>query len=240
MNTVQNEKSAKVKSAKKAKNNSTQTHLRIAEIKNDTVILKNGGSRAVIQTNSVNFNLKSEDEQMAIIKAYQSFLNTLDFPVQIVVQSKKLDLDNYLADLTKVGEAQQNPLLQKQTYDYIEYIRRLLEFADIMSKAFYVVVPYNGTTGDDNAKGFISFFRKFLQRLGLRDNDSKFMKRKKDFDHLKKGLDHRVNTISAGLENCGLKVSQLNTQQLIELYYGAYNPEVARLQKLTDMSDFKF
>jgi hypothetical protein len=238
MNTVLNEKSAKVKNAKKAKNNATQTHLRIAEIKNDVVILKNGATRAVLQTNSVNFNLKSEDEQMAIIKAYQSFLNTLDFPVQIVVQSKKLDLDNYLSDLTKVAEQQKNPLLQKQTYDYIEYIKRLLEYADIMSKSFYVVIPYNGAAGDDKAKGFLSFFNKFLQRLGLRDNDSKFTQRKKQFEHLKKGLDNRVNTIAAGLENCDLKVKRLNTQELIELYYGAYNPEIARLQKLTDVTEF--
>lgn len=234
MNTVLNEKDSKVKNPKKSGNNSTQNFLRIAEIKNDTVILKNGASRAVLQTNSINFNLKSEDEQMAIIQAYQSFLNTLDFPVQIVVQSKKLDLDNYLNDLTKTAETQENPLLQKQTYDYIDYIKRLLEYADIMSKAFYVVIPYNGTLGDDKPTGFIAFFNKFLQRIGLKETDSKFIKRKKDFENLKKGIDHRVNIISAGLENCGLKVNRLNTQELIELYYTANNPEIARLQKILE------
>lgn len=236
-NTVLNEKDSKVKAAKKSKGNATQNHLRIAEIKNDTVILKNGGSRAVIETNSINFNLKSEDEQNSIIQAYQSFLNTLDFPVQIVVRSKKLDLDNYLNDLSGVAEKQTNPLLQKQTFDYIEYIKRLLEYADIMNKSFYVVIPYNGSAGDEKPSGFLAFFQKFIQRLKGKETDSEYLKNKKQFQSLKKGLDHRVNIVTAGLENCGLKANKLSTQELIELYYYSYNPELARLQKLDNLSD---
>lgn len=234
---VLNEKDAKVKNPKKAGVSPTQNHLRIAEIRNDTVILKNGGSRAVLETNSVNFNLKSEDEQTAIIKGYQSFLNTLDFPVQIVVKSKKLDLDNYLNDLTTTAEKQENALLQQQTYDYIDYIKRLLEYADIMNKSFFVVIPYNGILGDEKPSGFIAFFQKFWQRIRGKQSDSTYLKQKKQFESLKKGLDSRVNTVIAGLENCGLKVNRLTTQELIELYYNSYNPELARLQKITNLSE---
>lgn len=236
-NTVVNAKDSKVKNAKKIAGNSTQNHLRIAEIKNDTVILKSGGSRAVLETTSVNFNLKSEDEQNAIIQSYQSFLNNLNFPVQILVRSKKLDLDSYLNELSEIAEKQENPLLQKQTYDYIEYIKRLLEYADIMSKSFYVVVPYNGASLDDKPGGFIEFFRKFLQRLKGKQTDSDFIRQKKQFVGLKKGLDHRVNIVTASLENCGVKVNRLNTQELIELYYNSYNPELSRLQKISNMSE---
>lgn len=224
----------KVKDAKKTEKTATQNHLRIAEIKNDTVILRNGGIRAVLETTSINFNLKSEPEQNAIIQSYQSFLNTLDFPIQIVVKSKKLDLDNYLSSLTDIAEKQENALLQKQTYDYIEYVKRLLEYADIMSKSFYVVVPYESFSS--SSAGLFSIFTKFLQRLKGKDTESDFLKRKKEFDQLKKGLDHRVNQAIAGLENCGLKVERLNTSKLVELYYGSYNPETSRTQKVSDVA----
>jgi len=226
---LKNEEKAKVKAAKKAPKTSTQLHLRISEIRNDTVVLKNGGIRAVLETNSINFNLKSEPEQTAIIQSYQSFLNTLDFQVQIVVQSKKLDLDNYLANLKGIAEKQPNPLLQKQTFEYVEYIQRLLEYADIMDKRFYVVVPYESFKSQK-----VSFITKLLQRLKLKESESDFLKHKKEFVKLKKGLDHRVNTVLAGLENCGLQVERLNTKELVELYYKSYNPELARNQKLRD------
>lgn len=222
----------KVKAASKAAKTSTQLHLRIAEVRNDTVVLKNGGVRAVLECDSINFNLKSEPEQEAIIRSYQSFLNTLDFPIQIVVQSKKLDLDNYLDGLKAKGEKQENPLLQRQTLEYVEYIERLLEYADIMDKRFYVVVPYESFKSQK-----VSFFGKLLSRLKLKQTESDFARRRKEFETLKKGVDHRVNTVQAGLEACGLKVERVETQGLIELFYKSYNPELARSQKLDNMSD---
>jgi hypothetical protein len=230
---VQNEKKSKVKGGKKAKKTSTQIHLRVAEITNDTIILKNGAVRSVLDVSSINFSLKSEDEQTGIIKAYQNFLNTLDFPLQIVVQSKKLDLDNYLADLKKRGESQENPLLQDQTFQYVDYIERLLEYADIMEKNFYVVVPYETVSSTK-----VSMFTKFLQRMKLKQTSSDYEKRKKSLANLKKSLDSRVSTVIAGLETCGLKVNRLKTQELIELMYKSYNPETARNQKVKDVSDF--
>src|SRR3990167_11484647 len=110
-------------------------HLQIAELRDNLAVLKNGGIRAVLKTSSVNIHLKSEDEQNAIIYSYQNFLNTLEFPVQIIVRSKKLDLDDYIDKLKGIAEKQTNPLLIDQTMEYVDYIQRLIEYADIMQRS---------------------------------------------------------------------------------------------------------
>lgn len=209
----------------------TQLHLRIAEIRNDTVILKNGGLRAILKVSSMNFNLKSEAEQTAIIYSYQSFLNTLEFPVQIVVRSRKLDLDVYIDKLKKIAEKQTNNLLQKQTYDYIDYIQRLIEYADIMEKEFYVVVPM-----DPPRTASQNFIEKFWIRMHPADSITSIVSRHKEFEELKKTLNQRVTTVSSALENCGLKVELLPTSDIIALFYQIYNPITARNEKVDDMS----
>lgn len=227
MNTLLNAPKSKVKGAKNNVNSSTQRHLRISEITNDTLILKNGGVRAVLEVSAVNFNLKSEAEQTAIISSYQSFLNTLEHPVQIVVQSRKLELDGYLNNLSEKAESQENPLLKQQTLEYVDYIKRLLEYADIMEKKFYVVIPYESLSKKKN-----SIFGKFMDRMKGKETYSDYVYKKKNFKRLKKGLESRVNTIQAGLENCGLKVRTLETTELIKLYYSSYNPDVSRSQNI--------
>ena len=122
---------------------STQRFLQIAEVRDNVLVLKNGGVRTILKTSSINFNLKSEAEQNSIIYAYQNFLNSLEFPIQIVVRSKKLEIDEYLEKIRGYGDKQPNPLLKKQTLEYVEYIKKLVEYADIMEKEFYVVVPYD-------------------------------------------------------------------------------------------------
>lgn len=212
--------------AKKDKKQSTQMHLKIAEIHDDTVVLKSGGLRTILKTSSVNLNLKSEEEQNAVIYSYQNFLNTLEFPIQIVIRSKKLDLENYIEKLKKIGVKQQNPLLQKQTFEYIEYISRLVEYADIMEKQFYVVIPHD-PLGQEK-KGFLA---SFLENIFPQDSVTKINARKRQFDELKKRLTQRVNVVKAGLEACGLRVQELGTQELIELFYETYNPLTSRSQK---------
>jgi type IV secretory pathway VirB4 component len=216
-----------VKEGKKGKAESTQTHLKIAEIHDGTVVLKNGGLRAVLKTSSVNLNLKSEEEQNAVIYSYQNFLNTLEFPIQIVVRSKRLDLENYIEKLKKIGVKQGNPLLQKQTFEYTEYISRLVEYADIMEKQFYVVIPQ-----DPFGQERRGFLKSFLESIFPQDTVSKIQTRQKQFEELKKRLSQRVNTVRSGLENCGLRVEELNTEELIELYYETYNPLTSRSQRI--------
>lgn len=221
-----------VKQAKNAAAAATQMHIRVAEIHDDIVILKNGSIRAVFEVGSINFNLKSEDEQNAIIYSYQGFLNTLEFPVQIVVRSKKLDLDNYLADLQKKGDKQQNPLLQTQTFEYVSYIKRLLEYANIMEKKFYVVVPY-----DPLRARKATFIQRFLERFKTAQSVFDVLKRRREFEELKKGISPRINVIKTGLENCGLAVNQLTTDELIKLFYQSYNPVTSRGEKVEKVAD---
>jgi len=230
-NIQENTKNAKVKKANSNPSAATQSHIRIAEIQSDTVMLKNGAVRAVLEVNSINFSLKSEQEQESIIASYQSFLNTLEFPVQIMIQSKKIDLDNYIEEIRLKGENQENPLLKRQTLEYAEYIRRLLEYVDIMDKKFYVIVPYESLLTQKS-----TMFTKFLERLKQQEGRADYLKRKKNFEKLVENLEARVGTVQSGLENCGLKVSRLNTKQLVKMYYGAYNPVLARQQKLSDQT----
>jgi len=213
--------------------NSTQSHLRIGEIKNNTLVLKNGGIRGVIKTTSINFNLKSEQEQQAIIYAYQGFLNSLEFPIQIIIRSKKLNIDDYIAQVEKLGEKQENKLLQEQTFEYAQYVKRLVEYADIMEKEFYVVVPYDPARAAVKANGIQSFF----QRLSPKDNIGEIKKRQKEFTQVEKGLNQRMNVVESGLEACGLKTERLNTEQLIKLFYDSYNPNIYRSTKIKDLEN---
>lgn len=223
---------ASVKSKKANLKTSTQFHLQVAEIRDDTVVLKNGGLRTVLSSSSINLNLKSEDEQNAVIYSYQNFLNSLEFPVQIVVRSKKLDLDDYVEKMKKLGAKQSNPLLQKQTFEYIEYISRLVEYADIMEKEFYVVVPQ-----DPYGQEKKGFFATVKDRLFPGDSAAKIKTRHKQFMELKKKLSQRVNLVRSGLESCGLRIDELDTKALIELFYETYNPLSSREQKLDSKSE---
>ncbi|MBP9717853.1 hypothetical protein KBD59_01000 [Candidatus Gracilibacteria bacterium] len=207
----------------------TQLHLRISEIRDNTVVLKNGGLRAVLKVSSINFNLKSEDEQNAIIYSYQAFLNTLEFPVQVVIRSRKLDLDTYIEKLRKMGEKQSNTLLQRQTYEYIEYVQRLIEYADIMEKEFYVVIPMDPARASKP-----SFVQSFWDRMHPAETIGAIMKKHQEFEQLKKTLTQRVLTSSTSLENCGLKVEQLKTTELIAMFYQIFNPMTARNEKVED------
>jgi hypothetical protein len=220
-----NQKAAQVAS-------STQTHLRIAEIRDSVVVLKNGGVRCVLKTSSINFNLKSEQEQNAIIYSYQGFLNSLEFPIQILVRSKKLDIDNYIDQVYELSEKQENKLLQEQTVEYAQYIRRLVEYSDIMEKEFFVIVPYDPPRAQN-----VSKIQSFFQRLSPKDSYNEVKRRRTEFNDLKKSLLQRVNVVQAGLENCGLSVDILDTLELINLFYESYNPKTSRDQKLRDLEN---
>jgi hypothetical protein len=218
--------SVRASQAKKTPALSTQMYMKISEIRDDTLVLKNGGVRAILAVSSINFNLKSEEEQNAIVYSYQGFLNTLEFPIQVVIRSKKLDIDEYLDKLKKIGEKQTNPLLQRQTYEYVEYIAKLVEYADIMQKEFFVVVPYDPFRAQK-----MNSIQKFFQDMQPKDSYETIKRRHDEFEQLKKGLNQRVSTVKVGLENCGIKVKQLVTKDLIEVFYNIYNPTVARYEK---------
>jgi hypothetical protein len=223
-----------IKKAKKSPMASTQMYMKIAEIRDDTIVLKNGGIRSLLKVSSINFNLKSEEEQNAITYSYQGFLNSIEFPIQIVIRSKKLDIDSYIDTLSEIGTKQTNDLLQKQTYEYMDYIQRLVEYADIMEKQFYVVVPY-----DPFRSKKPTILQRFFQNMKPKDTQGELKKRHSEFAQLKKSLGQRTNIVKSGLEGCGLHVDQLKTQELIELFYEVYNPLSARNQKIDNLDDIK-
>lgn len=209
----------------------TQNFLDIAEIKDDTVVMKDGTLRAVLLASSINFALKSEDEQNAVVESYISFLNNLAFTLQIVIQSRELDIENYLEFLKSKEKEQTNKLLKLQTGEYIEYIKELTSLGKIMNKRFYIVVPYNALS--DKKKNFLSQLSEALKPA------TSIKLKEKTFLRYQEMLDRRIDSVAGGLESMGINVVRLDTQSLIELYYRTYNPETSRNQSLGDMDKMR-
>lgn len=210
---------------------SCQQYLKIADIKDNTVMLKDGSVRAVIKIYSINFDLKSEQEQNSLVYSYQQFLNTLEFPIQIIIKSKKLDIMGYLEKMNKVYQAQTNDLMKNLTLNYINYVGKLVEIADIMQKEFYVVVPADPIA---IAKS-LNPLEKLFRALNPKDKPSDYAQRMQDFESIKKRLDQRTQSVINGFSNMGLKTERLNTYKLIELYYKCYNPDLYEAAKLNNL-----
>lgn len=205
----------------------TSSYLDIAEIHDNTVVMKDGSLRSVLLCSSVNFALKSEDEQNATIQAYVTFLNSIEAPLQIVVQSRKLNIDGYLAKLEQLEKQQTNELLRVQIGEYLSYIRELISLGDIMTKRFYVVVQY-----DPRSDKRRSWWRRFLSIFTAAEQ---VKVSRQDFLKYAEALERRVGFINSGLTSMGLTAVRLDTQGLIELYYTTYNPEVREQQKLAPL-----
>lgn len=210
---------------------STQSYLEVAEVKQDTLVLKDGSMRAVILVSSLNFSLKSEDEQKALVGAYVTMLNALDYPLQMLVQSRTMNIDNYLQELQEKARIQTNELLKIQTQDYISFIREIITLGHIMTKKFYVIVPYSP---GGNVRP--SFFKRVVAVL----TPTKVISlREKAFQHAKINLEKRVNNILSGLSSLSLTAVRLDTQALIEFFYATYNPEVSQAQKFGKIEDLQ-
>lgn len=203
-----------------------QRFLPIAEIRNDTVILKNGGLRAVLSVEALNFNLKSETEQQGIIAGYQAFINTLTFPLQVCVRSRKVNIDPYIIQIREIARKQENDLLRNQTIAYANFIEKICEVADIMTKSFFVVIPL------DDSQETKSSLAKFFEWMGLDDTEAKAVQRYRLFVEKHNKLKDRMNLVESGLNNVGLITRRLTTSELIELYYQYYNPHTSQEQKL--------
>lgn len=206
-------------------------YLDIAEIREDAVILKDGTLRAILAASSINFALKSEDEQNALISGYAQFLNALEYPLQIVIQSRALRMDDYLKRLKAAEKEQTNELLRMQIADYISFVGELVELGQIMTNRFYIAVPYSAMS--DKRKGFFSRLSEIFQpAASLTLKEERFRK-------YRDALLQRVSTVQSGLASLGLKTQLLDTQALIELYYSVYNPDIADVQKLQDVGKLR-
>ena len=217
--------------APKAKTaNSTQAYLNIKEVKDGVLVLKDGSLRQVLMTSSLNFALKSNAEQDGIIYAYQRFLNSLTHPVQILVQSRRLDLDYYLDKLNKRADSQAIELVKLQILEYTEFIKRLISVTNIMDKRFFVVVPFY-PTGTEPAKGLAKLF----STGGSKQAAAKAAEQQ--FENNKVQLRQRIEAVAAGLGGLGLRAVTLNSEELVELFYSIYNPGTSTKERLLNVDE---
>ncbi len=192
----------------------TQQFVPVKEIRNGTIILKDGGYRGVVICSSVNFGLKSADEQHAITLGFQNFLNTLDFSIQIVVNSRKMDLRPYLALLEEKAPEQKTELMRIQLREYIEFVRSFADQANIMTKSFYIIVPYAPRVSASRAVGF----------LRSESASAKSAAAQTSFEEDRAQLEQRISLVIGGLAGTGVRAVPLGTEEAIELLYRSFNP----------------
>lgn len=190
--------------------------------------MKDGSARVVMKCSTINFLLKNTQEQDSIIISFQRFLNSLDFPIQILVRSTKLDIDSYLGKLNQKALQQKNELLQNQTYEYIEYLKKLIEVAQIMKKDFYIVIPFdndeNRSVKDTSLIWVIKQFKDTVFDSGV--TPLKIRSQLKNFQKMKKWLLSRSNAVKTGLENIWIRSDVIEKNELIAFLTDYYNPSL--------------
>ena len=197
---------------------STQKYVDVEEVRSGAIVLKSGALRGALLVSSVNFDLKSNDEQDAIIMQYQNFLNSLDFPVQILIQSRRFNVEPYLAILQQKERQQENELLRLQISEYRTFISGLIETQNVISKLFYVVVPFSPV--ETEVGGFFDKLGSiFSPKQTLSANDA-------TFEMYRSQLYQRMDHVAAALAATGVRVAPLGTEELIELFYNSYNPSL--------------
>jgi len=196
---------------------STQQFLPIEQIREGILIMRDMSLRGIMMVSSLNFALKSDEEQTAIIYQFQDFLNSLDFPCQVVAQSRKLNITGYLDKLKELEEKQDNELLKAQTSEYRKFIEEIIVGGSIMAKNFYLVIPYFPLAEFSGVPGFASY----------KKTDKKILLTEEKFQRGKYQLWQRMEYAVLGLRRCGLKSSPLNTAEIIELLWALHHPKEA-------------
>jgi len=195
----------------------TQEFVPIKEVRDGVILLKDGGMRSILLCSSLNFALKSEDERQAILLQFQDFLNSLDFSIEIVIQSRKLDIRPYIALLEGQEKAQTNNLMKIQVREYIEFIKSFTENTNIMTKNFFIVVPYSPAILTTSQSSITS-------RLGFGTKSERAAATEASFDENRSQLEERLSVVEQGLIRTGIRVAHLGTEEVIELFYRAFNP----------------
>jgi len=216
---------------------STQNMLQVAEIRDGVAIMNDGSFRSVVMCKSINFDLMSAFEQEAVEGSYQSFLNSLYFPIQIFIRSQKVDIRPYIERLDKIRSEHDNMLLALLMEDYIAYISELSTQTNIMNKAFYVIVPYFPKTDAQHAVDQSKSFFTGITALFSKSGPAKVVVNEKTLEDAKIELRNRVGAVLNGLDECGVQSVPLDTQELIELFYDFYNPDTATRQQLKNFND---
>lgn len=213
--------------------NSTQTTLLISELRDSLVIMKDGSFRAVVACKSINFDLMSENEREGVEYSYQNFLNSLDFPIQILVRSQRVDIGPYIARLTETRKHNDNMLLGVLMDDYINFIDVLSQEANIMDKSFFIIIPYYSSADAEalvqQTKNIFATFKKDkLPTVTKIDRDT--------YDRAVTEINNRVDSIINGLFQIGIHSVRLNTRELSELYYNFNNPDTAVREPFIDFN----
>lgn len=210
---------------------STQSYVDVEVIRDGVIVLKNGALRSVILVSSLNFDLKSSQEQDAIISQYQSFLNSLDFPLQIVISSKRFNITPYLESIKSQMSVEQSELLRFQSAEYQDFIVNLSEVSNIMSKTFYIVVPF--APSEDKANGITGSLK------GLFKQKATAVLHDDLFQTYRSQLFQRVEHVMGSINGTGVHTAPLNTEELIELVYNSYNPTLFTALSLKNTSDLE-
>ncbi len=194
----------------------TQEFVPIKEIRQGVIVLKDDSMRAIVMASSLNFALKSADEQQSIIMQFQNFVNSLDFSVQIFIQSRRLDIRPYIALLENRLKEQVSDLLKIQTREYIAFVKNFTENQNIMTKTFFIVVPYSPAI---IGSGGVSDF------LGKKKTAAETAEKKiASFEEHRSQLEQRVGVVTQGLVRCGIRTVELGTEEIVELFYKIFNP----------------
>ncbi len=225
--------------AKQANPNSTQNTLQIAEIRDGIVIMSDGSFRSVLMMKSINFDLMSPQEREGVEYAYQGFLNSLYFPIQILVRSRKVDIRPYLEKLDKIRSEHDNMLLALLMEDYIQFMNSIAMQTNIMDKQFYVVIPFfpAGLEAQKAVEASKNFVNNLMAAFKPNQEDRHVVINEGDLENAKTELRNRVQAVLAALLQTGVQGLPLDTQELIELYYDAYNPDTATRQQLKNFND---
>lgn len=200
--------------------NSTEQFVDIADIRENVIIMKNGSLRAVVEVSAINFELRSDDEQTAILQNFQRFINSMDFPLQIVVVSRNLNINDYLKVVNEAIDSTNNELIKIQGIEYVKFIKELSELSNIMQKKFYVVVPFY-ITGVESVTPS-GLFGGLKNLVGPAKKESAKIDDEK-FQSAQTQLVQRVELIYDGLIGLGVKTKLLEKQELMTLFYGLYN-----------------
>ncbi len=195
----------------------TQEFVPIKEVHDGIVMLKDGSMRGIVLASSLNFSLKSEDERNAILLQFQDFLNSLDFSIEISIQSRRLDIRPYIALLEERYKEQVNDLMKIQTTEYIEFIKKFTETTNVMTKSFFVVVSYDPAMLSVKGGGVGGMFKK--KSVAEQSSD-----KQASFEENRTQLEQRVSVVEQGLSRCGIRVIRLGTEEVIELFYKIFNP----------------
>ena len=216
--------------SKKANPSATQKYVAISEIRDNVVVLNDGSIRQVVKVKPVSIELRSQKEQDTVIYQFRSFLNALKFPIQITIQSRRVDLSRYIAKLQAIGADEQNELIKVQITDYIDFIERLSSEVNIMDRSYYVIVPHNKNLGVSTTK------RTWMDKILGGKKSKETVYSVEEFEELKVQLEEKTQIVTGRLETLGIQARPLESAELVELYYNVYNPEVSTTQHIEDVA----